>query len=120
MRARPCLPPCHLVLVQMIPSAASVQLNLYELANHDHHMAYLGQKEGPRLGSLSADTNRTRAKGCTSLFQLTDFHNCAAAQKIRLRNRTRTLGLSIQFLITDHKLLRIGQPRKSLSVPKPT
>jgi len=49
MRARPCLPPCHLGPAQLIPSATSAQPNLYELANRNHNMAYSGQQEGPRL-----------------------------------------------------------------------
>jgi hypothetical protein len=47
MRARPRLPSCHMGPAQLIPSAISAQLNLYELTNRNQNMAYSEQKEGP-------------------------------------------------------------------------
>jgi hypothetical protein len=46
MHARPCLPPCHLGPAQLIPSATSVPLNLYEPANRNQNAAYSEQKKG--------------------------------------------------------------------------
>jgi hypothetical protein len=58
-RARPCLPPCHLGPAQLIPSAASVQLNLYDLANRGHNMVYIEQKEGPGHFAVHPDVRQT-------------------------------------------------------------
>ena len=64
MRVRPRLPPCHLGLAQLIPSATSAQLNLYELANRNQNMAYSEQKEGPRQTlPYNPDVRQTPKKG---------------------------------------------------------
>jgi hypothetical protein len=61
-RAHACLPPCQPGTAQLSPSATSVSLNLYELANDGHTVVYIERKErkeGLRHFAVHQDVNDT-------------------------------------------------------------